>query len=67
MELCRQESRKARKEHICDWCGGTINKGEEYDYAAIKNEGEFYTWKNHKRCHEPFNCYLNFSFKWCFY
>lgn len=49
MTILSQQERKAKKEHQCDWCGGTIKKGETYDYSSIIND-EFYIWKNHKDC-----------------
>lgn len=52
MEIISQETRKAHKEHQCDWCYGVIEKGETYDHASCKQDGDVYTWKNHKRCME---------------
>ena len=44
--------RKARKEHLCNWCHGTIKKNEVYDSQAIFEEGTVRKWKNHERCLE---------------
>ncbi len=30
MEVLEAKERKARKDHICDWCDGVIRKGELY-------------------------------------
>ncbi|UII80030.1 hypothetical protein [Flagellimonas sp. CMM7] len=49
METIFQNTRKARKTHKCDWCGGDIEKEEDYDYSFNK-DGDVYVWKNHKRC-----------------
>lgn len=45
------ETVKARKDHMCDWCGQVINKGEKYQYAVYKYD-DIYSWKNHLRCME---------------
>lgn len=42
--------RKARKPHRCDYCGETIEKGERYQIATLKFDGELYNWRNHERC-----------------
>jgi len=46
---------KARKSHICNWCGCEISKGEEYNSAVFKFDGEIYSWKNHLKCGELVN------------
>lgn len=43
------EERTARKQHICDFCNGTIEKGEKYSYSAYR-DGIFFDWKAHNRC-----------------
>ena len=43
-------TRKARKPHKCDWCGETIEKGEEYEYQKYIWDGSLYDWKSHKAC-----------------
>lgn len=49
-EIFSEKVRMARKEHICSYCNGTIQKGEKYDNAVLKHEGELYEWKNHIDC-----------------
>jgi hypothetical protein len=51
MEVLSSSKPKARKTHICDWCGGEINKGEIYENQFCKYDG-VYIWKNHIRCYE---------------
>jgi len=43
---------KARKEHKCEWCCGTISVGEIYERQSIIDDGSVYTWKNHLSCSE---------------
>lgn len=31
VEIIKEQDRKARKPHICDYCGGTIEAGEIYN------------------------------------
>lgn len=40
---------KARKDHICDWCGMVIPKGDKYSYAVYKYD-DIYSWKSHLKC-----------------
>lgn len=40
----------ARKQHRCDYCGGTIEKGEKYQNDTIVYDGDVYTWKSHLHC-----------------
>lgn len=42
--------RIARKEHSCDWCNGTIQKGEKYNYQRFLFDGEFCEWRAHLKC-----------------
>ncbi len=49
MEVLFETDRKARKPHICSYCGEIIEKGELYEYARLKAD-DLYEWKNHKRC-----------------
>ncbi len=50
MTTIKSNDRKARKDHLCDWCLGKITKGEIYESAFLKNDGTAYQWKNHKDC-----------------
>lgn len=54
METISRTKPKARKEHKCDWCNGTINKGEIYERSFLKYN-DIYVWKNHMRCSEIAN------------
>lgn len=40
---------KARKQHVCSYCGGLIDVGERYTLSFIKNDG-VYEWKEHEYC-----------------
>jgi len=39
----------ARKQHICDYCGLPIQKGEKYCNDTCKLD-DIYTWKSHLLC-----------------
>ena len=42
---------KARKNHICDYCGLKINTGDQYTYAKIVSDDEYiHSWKSHLHC-----------------
>lgn len=49
VETIRQCNRRARKRHVCDYCGEVIKVGETYDYAVLKYDG-MYVWKSHSKC-----------------
>lgn len=42
---------KARKVHVCDWCGCIIPIKEKYHSAVYKYD-RIYAWKNHIKCME---------------
>jgi hypothetical protein len=44
--------RKARKPFICCECRRTVERGTEYERAAMKYEGEFFTYKTCSLCVE---------------
>lgn len=48
-ECLRRSERTARKTHTCDFCGGTIEKGEKYNHGVYKDDLIF-EWKSHMRC-----------------
>ena len=50
-ELLNEETRLARKAHKCDYCGENIEKGEKYNVATLKYDGQLYKWKTHEKCH----------------
>ena len=50
MDTIKEPKRvKARKEHQCDYCDKTINKGEEHIVATYKDD-YIYTWRTCDRC-----------------
>lgn len=49
MKLLSDLRHKARKEHICNYCGGIIKVGESYGVQNIV-DGKFYMWKSHVSC-----------------
>lgn len=40
----------ARKEHICELCGGKINKGQKYYRQTNIYDGRVYDWIEHEEC-----------------
>lgn len=44
--------KKSIKEHRCNYCGGTIEKGASYYKDTCVFDGEIYTWKSHPECME---------------
>lgn len=47
-----QSKPKARKDHLCLWCGQTIPKGEIYSRWVNVFEGDFNCNKMHLECDE---------------
>ena len=50
MEILKNQIQKAKKIHKCDYCHLQIKEGEFYEYSAINNGSDFYTWKVHVDC-----------------
>ena len=50
LETIKEEYRKSRKTHLCNYCGGEINKGQIYRYSVLKFDGRIYEHKVHKEC-----------------
>lgn len=45
-------TRRARKDHACDLCGGEISKGDLYDaWSGTWGPGEWWSAKAHQCCH----------------
>ena len=42
----------ARKEHICELCGGKINKGQKYYRQTNICDGCIYEWIEHEECNQ---------------
>lgn len=42
---------RARKTHRCDWCGGKIEKGDEYTVSTLVGDS-IYQWHECDRCRE---------------
>lgn len=49
METIRSIEPVARKEHRCMFCGGVIQRGEQYSRSTIV-DGDIYDWVAHKNC-----------------
>jgi ribosomal protein L24E len=60
-EIIDSGIRKAIKEHLCDYCGGEIKKGEKYNYQNNKYDGRLYTWKSHVKCEKLASHYNMFD------
>jgi hypothetical protein len=46
-----QSTHRARKEHQCGECLGTIGIGDSYERARVVDGGDAWTWKAHHLCH----------------
>ena len=44
------KQRLAKKEHICNFCGGVIQKRELYDWQKLIYDEHLYVWKSHISC-----------------
>lgn len=49
-DMIEEKVVRARKRHVCDYCGAYIEPGEEYNRAKLAYEGTVYEWKAHKEC-----------------
>lgn len=45
-----QHVKSARKPHVCEMCGGTINVGDAYVRENGKWGGDFFSWCLHPHC-----------------
>lgn len=45
LEFYNQSQPKARKGHVCEFCGQTIHRGEKYSYESGKYEGDVFVRK----------------------
>lgn len=59
--LLSEGYRKARKNHKCDQCNKTIDKGERYYYQGQIHEGSPITYKCHSDCLECIESYIKIS------
>lgn len=51
METIRyQTETKAKRDHLCDFCGQKIRQGEKYMKSTHKQDGDIYDWKTHDWC-----------------
>ena len=51
MIVISDDKRKARKRHVCNFCGEFIEVGEIYNIQTIKDD-DIYVWKSHGICYE---------------
>lgn len=53
METIKQQKEfKARKNHRCDYCNGTIDKSDKYMKSTHVYDGMIYDWKSHHKCND---------------
>ena len=50
MKVLRLIKPIANKEHKCMFCGGIINKGEQYERQTNISDGSIYDWVSHRHC-----------------
>jgi len=49
-QISKTLNRKARKNHMCDYCGLKIEKGSNYEISNFADCGDIWTWKSHEKC-----------------
>ena len=52
MNTLKETRPVANKEHVCNWCGSKIVKGEKYNRQTILFDGSIYDWVSHVDCLE---------------
>ncbi len=62
-KILRVKNVLARKEHKCDVCGGTIQRGERYQSATVIQDGKIHTSKRHLQCHDEVKATSEQDFK----
>lgn len=45
LDFYNRSNPKARKDHVCEYCGKTIHKGETYSYETGKYDGDMFARK----------------------
>lgn len=50
--VLRETYPTARKEHICEFCAGKIQKGQKYDRQTNVYDGSIYDFITHQECSE---------------
>lgn len=45
LDFYNKSNPKARKDHVCEYCGKTIHKGEIYSYETGKYDGDMFARK----------------------
>lgn len=55
MEIISSSTPKANKDHICNYCGLKIQKGNQYSRQVNKDGGDVFTWISHFHCNELAN------------
>jgi hypothetical protein len=51
-EMIRSQTEtKAKKDHVCNFCGFKIVSSEIYIKSTHVGDGEVYDWKSHKHCY----------------
>lgn len=50
IEVLRTCTVRARRPHVCDYCGHVIRIGERYVRSCNKFDGQLYTWHSHPHC-----------------
>jgi len=50
--LLSESTPKARKSHVCDWCGELIEKSTTYYRYSGNNSGDFQCTKMHLECRD---------------
>ena len=50
MEQIARRYQRAKKRHVCEFCGASIEIGEKYCYQVIKDGSDFWDHKSHLEC-----------------
>ena len=48
LEILKENNPVAKKDHVCQFCGGVIKEGERYNRATISYNGDVYDWNSNQ-------------------
>lgn len=64
MQCVDHKEPKANKEHRCQYCSGSIERGDRYCRAFMVDGRDVWTWKSHRFCNSLANMFMRRDSDW---